>query len=133
MAAAANGPLPPYASTTDYYAMEKGAIRKLGEPQAEAELPPTKDGFYPYLAPQAVEHELPGAAPQNEPQLPYNPHVYKRNHPEAGPSGGGGLREIDEQKFLLSSEVLNMRAQKVKKRGDDESEGEEYDLGERRR
>ncbi|KAK1756275.1 hypothetical protein QBC47DRAFT_184000 [Echria macrotheca] len=130
MTASAMGPLPPYASTADFYAMEKGAIRKLAEPQAEAELPPTKDGFYNYGA-HVVEHELPGTAAQNEPQLPYQSQQYKRNHPEAGPSGAGGRREIDEQKFLLSSELLSMRAQKAKKRSEDE-DVEEYDLGERR-
>jgi len=141
MGSSAMGPLPPYASSADFFAMEKGAIRKLAEPQAEAELPPTKDGFYHYTS-DIVEHELPGAAKHNEPQLPYHPHPYKR-HPEAGPSNatgtvggsaGGGLREIDEQKFLLLPEISNLRAQKKKsRRGDVADEEEEYDLGERHR
>ncbi|KAK0710867.1 hypothetical protein B0H67DRAFT_601735 [Lasiosphaeris hirsuta] len=125
MSPSSHGPLPPYASTADFFAMEKGAIRKLAEPQAEAELPPTKDGFYHYAS-DFVEYELPGAAPQNEPQLPYHLGQYRRQNAEAGPCGpgtsasggggpsGGGLREIDEQKFLLEGEVLRMRAQKVR-------------------
>ncbi|KAK1834629.1 hypothetical protein QBC39DRAFT_343568 [Podospora conica] len=46
MTHSAMGPLPPYASAADFYSMEKGAIRKLAEPRAEAEQPPTKDGYY---------------------------------------------------------------------------------------
>jgi hypothetical protein len=123
--------------------MEKGAIRKLAEPQAQAELPPTKDGYYHGYTSDIVEYsELPGGAPNNEPQLPYHPHNYKK-HPEAGPSSGpangngGGpsrLREIDEQKFLLLPEISNLRAQKKKtqKIQPEEDEDEEYDLGERR-
>ncbi|KAK3369205.1 hypothetical protein B0T24DRAFT_650913 [Lasiosphaeria ovina] len=132
-------PLPPYASSKDFDAMEKGAIRKLAEPQAEAELPPTKDGFY-HDGSEIVEYELPGAAPQHEPQLPFRPY---RTHPHAGPSGGGygggygggggggGRREIDEQKFLLSDvEISRMRAQKMKVRAAAAAQ-ESYDLGER--
>lgn len=131
------GPLPPYASTADFEAMEKGAVRKLAEPQAEAELPPTKDGFYHYTS-DTVEYELPGAAPQKEPQLPFNPY---KAHAQAGPSGGRH-REIDEQKFLLSdAEITKMRAEKAKARAaaaaaaakqhqqQEEEEEESYDLG----
>jgi len=154
MAPSAMGPLPPYASSLEYIAMEKGAIRKLAEPQAQAELPPTKDGYYHGYTSDIVEYsELPGAARNNEPQLPYHPHPYKR-HPEAGLSssggapigsgsgsgsgnngGGGGLREIDEQKFLLLPEISNLRAQKKKaqRRDQEEDEEDEYDLGEPRR
>ncbi|KAK0645841.1 hypothetical protein B0T16DRAFT_457832 [Cercophora newfieldiana] len=145
MAPSAMGPLPPYASSAEYIAMEKGAIRKLATPEAQ-ELPPTKDGYYPVYNSDIVEYsELPGAARHNEPQLPYHPHPYKRR-PEAGPSngvggasgsgtGGGGLREIDEQKFLLLPEITNLRAQKKKTqpRNQEEDEDEEYDLGEPRR
>ncbi|KAK0630845.1 hypothetical protein B0T17DRAFT_590236 [Bombardia bombarda] len=120
------GPLPPYASMDDFNAMEKGAIRKLAEPQAQAELPPTKDGFYHYAS-DFVEYELPGAAPEHEPQLPFQPHPYKR-HPTAGPSGGNGWREIDEQKFLLSDvEMAKLREQKMKVRA--AMKEESYNLG----
>ncbi|KAK4448625.1 hypothetical protein QBC34DRAFT_426372 [Podospora aff. communis PSN243] len=145
MAPSAMGPLPPYASSAEYIAMEKGAIRKLETPQAQAELPPTKDGYYHGYTSDIVEYsELPGATRHNEPQLPHHIHPYKR-HPEAGPSsgvglagpsgsGGMGLREIDEQKFLLLPEISNLRAQKKKQqRRDSEEEDEEYDLGESRR
>jgi hypothetical protein len=116
--------LPPYASSADFFAMEKGAIRKLEEPQAQAELPPTKDGFYHYGT-DIVEYELQGAAPQHEPQYPHN--LYK-NHPQAGPSGSS-LRNIDEQKFLLSDvEISKMREQKAKIRA--AMAQESYDLGE---
>lgn len=98
-------PLPPYASTADFYAMEKGAIRKMTEPMAQAELPPTKDGFYHY-GDHSNEYELPGAEPQKEPQLPYQPY---RNYPD------GRGREVDEQKFLLSDvEISRMRQLKAK-------------------
>ncbi|SPQ22694.1 1f63a052-6d10-4683-8f1f-1aaab1b27c66 [Thermothielavioides terrestris] len=140
------GPLPPYASSEEFEAMEKGAVRKLAEPQAEAELPPTKDGFYHYTS-DTVEYELPGAAPQHEPQLPFRPYL-QHAHAQAGPSssggGGGGRtnRVIDEQKFLLSdAEISRMRAEKAA-RGDtaaapavramEEEEGESYDLGDAR-
>ncbi|KAK0718413.1 hypothetical protein B0T26DRAFT_646364 [Lasiosphaeria miniovina] len=127
-------PLPPYASSKDFDAMEKGAIRKLAEPQAEAELPPTKDGFY-HDGSEIVEYELPGAAPQHEPQLPFRP--YRTAGPSGGSygsgysGGGGGRREIDEQKFLLSDiEISRMRAQKMKVRAAAAAQ-ESYDLGER--
>ncbi len=101
------GPLPPYASTADFYAMEKGAIRKMAEPQAQAELPPTKDGYY-HDRVDVNEFELPGAAPQREPQLPFNPFRSQQQ-------GTGGFREIDEQKFLLDdAEMAHLRAQKQK-------------------
>ncbi|KAL2263337.1 hypothetical protein VTK26DRAFT_7217 [Humicola hyalothermophila] len=140
---AAMGPLPPYASTEEFEAMEKGAVRKLAEPQAEAELPPTKDGFYHYTS-DVVEHELPGAAPQNEPQLPFRP--YKVHLQQAGGSsaagaggviGGRNIREIDEQKFLLDdAEIVKLREEKAKARAAAAArqpvvkEEEEYDLGE---
>ncbi|KAK3332548.1 hypothetical protein B0T19DRAFT_482805 [Cercophora scortea] len=135
MLPASQGPLPPYASTADFYAMEKGAIRKLTEPEAH-ELPPTKDGFYHYQS-DIVEYELPGAAPQHEPQLPYHPY---KNFVAAGPSGGGnGWRDIDEQKFLLSDllsdvEMAKLRSQKAKQKAEREkakaeaeARGEVYD------
>ncbi|GAB1320068.1 hypothetical protein MFIFM68171_10278 [Madurella fahalii] len=122
------GPLPPYVSTADFEAMEKGAVRKLAEPQAQAELPPTKEGFYPYMS-DIVAFELSGAAPQNEPQLPYHPY---KPYLQAGPSGRH--REIDEQKFLLSDvEITKMRAEKAKARATAaaaKTEEESYDLGE---
>lgn len=119
---AAMGPLPPYASTEDFEAMEKGAVRKLPEP-ALAELPPTKDGFYHYTS-HVPEYELPGAAPQHEPQLPFDPY---KVHPQTGFSGGGRTREIDEQKFLLSDvEISKMKAKARAARVKEES----YDLGE---
>ncbi|KAK3995971.1 hypothetical protein QBC44DRAFT_355932 [Cladorrhinum sp. PSN332] len=143
------GPLPPYASTADFEAMEKGAVRKLAEPQAEAELPPTKDGFYHgYGAPDVIEYELPGAAPQNEPQLPF--HIYK---PQARPPGAasssgngngnvGGYMEIEEQKFLLDDllsveDIRKLKEEKARQKEKRETEmrearerGEEYDFGE---
>jgi hypothetical protein len=124
------GPLPPYASTEDFEAMEKGAVRKLAEPQAEAELPPTKDGFY-HSTYDIVEYELPGAAPGSEPQLPFRP--YQPQHAQAGPSSGGrNNREIDEQKFLLSdAEISRMKARaRATASRTTHQEGESYDLGE---
>ncbi|KAK4459140.1 hypothetical protein QBC42DRAFT_275105 [Cladorrhinum samala] len=136
------GPLPPYASTADFEAMEKGAVRKLAEPQAEAELPPTKDGFYHGYgaALDVIEYELPGAAPQNEPQLPFQ--TYKP-HPSGNSSGNvGGYREVDEQKFLLSDllneeDIRRLKEEKAKQKAERErrakearERGEEFDLGE---
>lgn len=124
------GPLPPYASTEDFEAMEKGAVRKLAEPQAEAELPPTKDGFY-HSTYDIVEYELPGAAPGSEPQLPFRP--YQPQQSQAGPSGGGrNNREIDEQKFLLSdAEISAMKARaRATASKTARQEGESHDLGE---
>ncbi|KAK3368246.1 hypothetical protein B0H63DRAFT_403532 [Podospora didyma] len=131
------GPLPPYASEADFNAMKNGAVRTLAAPQAEAELPPTKDGFYHYST-DIVEYELPGASPEHEPQLPFHPY---KTHPQAGPSGGGGggLRDIDEQKFLLSDvEMASLREQKMKIRAAAAAAAaakpethESYDLGER--
>lgn len=145
---AAMGPLPPYASTEDFEAMEKGAVRKLAEPQADAELPPTKDGFYHYTS-DVVEYELPGAAPQHAPQLPFKPYKMHQQQQGGGSSsglGGGGTgagagwtnREIDEQKFLLDDvEIARMREQKAKARAARAArppppvvEEESYDLGE---
>lgn len=137
------GPLPPYASTADFEAMEKGAVRKLAEPQAEAELPPTKDGFYHGYgaAPDVIEYELPGAAPQNEPQFPFQPY---KPHPAGNSSGNvGGYREIDEQKFLLSDllneeDIRKLKEEKAKQKAERERKAkearergeEEVDLGE---
>ncbi|KAH6849686.1 hypothetical protein B0I37DRAFT_93798 [Chaetomium sp. MPI-CAGE-AT-0009] len=144
LGASSMGPLPPYATTEDFEAMEKGAVRKLAEPQAQAELPPTKDGFYHYTS-DIVEYELPGAAPQHAPQLPfrpYQPHGAYNGGASGSGSGGphhGQGREIDEQKFLLDDvEIMRMRAAKAKakaasvKRESKEGErgAEEYDLGE---
>lgn len=152
LGASSMGPLPPYATTEDFEAMEKGAVRQLKPPQAEAELPPTKDGFYHYTS-DVVEYELPGAAPQHEPQLPFRPYqpYQPQGHAQAGGAGGPGRgREIDEQKFLLDDvEVMRMRAEKAriraanvaaaeaaaaaattKGRKDGNGEVEEYDLGE---
>jgi len=128
------GPLPPYASTEDFYAMEKGAIRKLEEPEAH-ELPPTKDGFYHYAS-DVVEYELPGSSIQQEPQLPYDPYRQRIADGDAGPSNGrsGGWRDIDEQKFLLSDvEMAKLRAEKVKARAKmaaEQKEPESYKLEE---
>ncbi|KAK5663871.1 hypothetical protein OQA88_77 [Cercophora sp. LCS_1] len=133
MAASTMGPLPPYETADRYRLWEEGAIKTLEEPQAEAELPPTKDGFYHGYGSDVVEYELPGTAAQSQPQLPHNPHgeTYKRHAEARGPRGPG---EIDEQKFLLLPEMMNLRAQKVKKKQTrDEGQGEEYDLGERSR
>ncbi|KAL2270478.1 hypothetical protein VTJ83DRAFT_2662 [Remersonia thermophila] len=128
------GPLPPYATTEDFEAMEKGAVRKLAEPQAEAELPPTKDGFYHYST-DIVEYELPGATPNHAPQLPFKP--YKRlmeaqngagpsssgsssSSPGNGPGsarqpGGRSALEVDEQKFLLDDvEMRRLREEKAR-------------------
>ncbi|KAK4123310.1 hypothetical protein N657DRAFT_620066 [Parathielavia appendiculata] len=135
------GPLPPYASSEDFEAMEKGAVRKLAEPQAEAELPPTKDGFYHYTS-DVVEYELPGAAPQRGPQLPFRPYEQRaaaaakaQAQVISGGSGGSGLgvagrrgggggggmlvgrggRDIDEQKVLLDDEDMKwMKAEKAR-------------------
>jgi hypothetical protein len=85
--------------------MEKGAIRKLGEPSAQAELPPTKDGYY-HFGDHGTEYELQGAAPEREQQLPHQPY---RNQT----AGLGRTREVDEQKFLLDdAEMSYMREQK---------------------
>ncbi|KAH8902584.1 hypothetical protein BR93DRAFT_868656, partial [Coniochaeta sp. PMI_546] len=102
-------PLPPYASTEDFYAMEKGAIRKMQEPAAQAELPPTKDGYY-HFGDHGNEYELQGAAPQNEQQHPHQPY---RNQA----LGPGRAREVDEQKFLLSDvEMAQLKQQKARVR-----------------
>ncbi|KAK3504810.1 hypothetical protein B0T13DRAFT_454278 [Neurospora crassa] len=100
-----NGPLPPYASTEEYAAMESGAIRKLEEPRAHAELPPTKDGYY-HATWDVVEHELPGDGYQRDPL-----------YPQASASGRG--RDIDEQKFLLDDvEMAHLKAQKERIRAE---------------
>ncbi|KAM7195702.1 hypothetical protein V8F33_006551 [Rhypophila sp. PSN 637] len=117
MAASTMGPLPPYATSEEFDAMEKGAVRKLPEPEAY-ELPPTKDGFYSN-GNDIVEYELPGSAPQSEPQLPYDPYRQRLADSDAGPSNGrsGGWRDIDEQKFLLSdADMAKLREEKVRQR-----------------
>ncbi|KAK3954170.1 hypothetical protein QBC32DRAFT_337099 [Pseudoneurospora amorphoporcata] len=102
-----NGPLPPYATTEEYAAMESGAIRKLEEPRAHAELPPTKDGYY-HSTYAIVEHELPGNAYQRDPLYPHG-----------GPSASGRGRDIDEQKFLLDDvEMAHLKAQKERIRAE---------------
>ncbi|KAK4106197.1 hypothetical protein N658DRAFT_563118 [Parathielavia hyrcaniae] len=145
------GPLPPYASSEDFEAMEKGAVRKLAEPQAQAELPPTKDGFYHYTS-DVVEYELPGAAPERGPQLPFRPYEQRAARAQVvgeGGSGGFGMmgagrggRDLDEQKVLLDDEEVKwMKAEKARIRAaaaaaEGEAataakgwQGEEYDLG----
>ncbi|KAM7186909.1 hypothetical protein V8F20_011190 [Naviculisporaceae sp. PSN 640] len=123
MAASTMGPLPPYATSREFDAMNKGAIQKLPEPEAH-ELPPTKDGFYAEYH-DVVEYELPGSAPQDEPQLPHDPYRQRAavadSSGEAGPSNPSarsrGWREIDEQKFLLSDvEMAKLREEKVRQR-----------------
>ncbi|KAK3391811.1 hypothetical protein B0T20DRAFT_384035 [Sordaria brevicollis] len=123
-----NGPLPPYASTEEYAAMESGAIRKLEEPRAHAELPPTKDGYY-HSTYDIVEHELPGNAYQRDPLYPH-----------AGPSALGRGRDIDEQKFLLDDvEMAHLKAQKERIRAEmkkkqkqketyEDDQGQDHDL-----
>ena len=110
------GPLPPYATTEDWEAMEKGAVRKLAEPLAQAELPPTKDGFYHYSS-DVVEYELPvpeGSGSHNRGGGYHQQHGYGQGW------GGGGFpraagREIDEQKFLLDDEGMRvLREQKAR-------------------
>ncbi|KAL2164029.1 hypothetical protein VTH06DRAFT_3243 [Thermothelomyces fergusii] len=121
------GPLPPYASTEEFEAMEKGAVRKLAEPRADAELPPTKDGFYHYTT-DTVEYELPGAAPQHEPQLPFRPYQqHLQHHLQYGCAPGGPPRppEIEEQKFLLDDvELLREKARGKARAGDASAAGE---------
>jgi hypothetical protein len=75
--------------------MEKGAIRKLSEPAAEAELPPTKDGYY-HMG-DVNEVELSG-----QPRMPF------RRYDALG-------RELDEQKFLLDDlEMSRIRREKMR-------------------
>jgi hypothetical protein len=152
------GPLPPYATPDEFAAMEKGAVRKLEEPKAEAELPPTKDGFYHEYAPDVVEYELPGAAPNNEPQLPFKPYqglmggAVGESSSSDGRTGQVGPRgksplEVDEQKFLLDDEEMRklreekarlralMQQQQAQQQANEErrkgrrGQVEEYDLG----
>jgi hypothetical protein len=83
--------------------MEKGAIRKLDEPKATAELPPTKDGYY-QDGDRTDEYELQGTGPRGEPQRPHQV---------------GIGRNMDEQKFLLSGEdVSKWKEMKAKKRAE---------------
>jgi hypothetical protein len=96
-------PLPPYASAADFFAMEKGAIRKLAEPTAQAELPPTKDGYY-HFGDALNEHELPAAGPHGDPHLAHQPYRFMPD---------GRMREVDEQKFLLSDVEIKMLKQKA--------------------
>lgn len=114
-------PLPPYASTAEFYAMEKGAIRKLREPAAQAELPPTKDGYY-HFGDHGTEYELQGAAPQNEQLHPHQPY---RNQT----AGLGRAREVDEQKFLLDdAEMEYLKAQKARIRAARQEGGETFEM-----
>jgi hypothetical protein len=99
-------PLPPYASAADYYAMENGAIRKLDEPKATAELPPTKDGYYQY-GDRTDEYELQGTGLRGEPQRPHRV---------------GRGRDMDEQKFLLGDEDMSkLKEMKARKRAEADS------------
>ncbi len=156
------GPLPPYASTEDFEAMEKGAVRKLAAPLAQAELPPTKDGFYHYTS-DVVEYELPGSSGVG-PNGEGNINGVNGGERDMGVGrrymGVGAGREIDEQKVLLVDdgeirrlveEKRRMRERALQaeverlQRGDGEGRysreggyggegsGEEYDLGEVRR
>jgi len=129
------GGLPPYASSEEFSAMEKGAVRRMEEP-TEIELPPTKDGYYPHTT-DIVEYELQGApTPRPQRSVP----VYKP-HAQGGPSNAF----IDEQKVLLSdmfseADLASFREQKAKARRDREAAaaaasssrgaGESYDLSE---
>jgi hypothetical protein len=100
--------------------MEKGAIRKIQEPTAQAELPPTKDGYY-HFGDHGTEYELPGAAPQNAQHHPHQPF-------RSQPDGRGRGREVDEQKFLLSDvEIARMRQQKAAKKAAQPA-GESYEM-----
>ncbi len=120
------GPLPPYATTEDWEAMEKGAVRKLAEPMAQAELPPTKDGFYHYSS-DVVEYELPVPEGSGNNR---NHHQHQHGYGQGGIGGMGAQagqnwggaggyrpgREIDEQKFLLDDEgeMRALREQKAR-------------------
>ncbi|KAK0737129.1 hypothetical protein B0T21DRAFT_364512 [Apiosordaria backusii] len=133
------GGLPPYASTTDYEAMEKGAIRSLAEPQ-EAELPPTKDGYY-HDNYETTEYELPGAAPQNAPQLPFQVYQVQQDSGRGGRPGGRTQVVVDEQKVLMSDlfsdadmklfmeQKAAAKAKRLKEMEEAKARGEEYDLG----
>ena len=89
--------------------MSRGAVRTLELPrEVQAELPPTKDGYYHFLAPVALqqtgtgqeeEFELEGGwGPGKEPLFPFRPW-------EAGRRGRRGMGSEDvwmeEQKVLL--------------------------------
>ncbi|KAL1852505.1 hypothetical protein VTK73DRAFT_9179 [Phialemonium thermophilum] len=96
--------LPPYASPADLSTMTQGAIRPMPPPPpATAELPPTKDGYYPLAYDGSDEHELPGAAPQREPQLPHRLYGYQEPWSQLGDRGStrARRREVEEQKVLL--------------------------------
>ncbi|KAK3899615.1 hypothetical protein C8A05DRAFT_17970 [Staphylotrichum tortipilum] len=121
------GPLPPYASTEDFEAMEKGAVRKLAAPLAQAELPPTKDGFYHYTS-DVVEYELPGsgAGSGSGGNIGGSGGSGERDLGAGGRgrmyqpflAGGGAGREIDEQKVLLldDGEIARLKAEKKRAR-----------------
>lgn len=99
-------PLPPYASETDYHAMQKGAIRRLDEPKAAAELPPTKDGYY-QDSDRTYEYELQGTGLGGEPQRPHNV---------------GIGRDMIEQKFLLGdADMSKLKEMKATKRAEADS------------
>ncbi|KAK4179017.1 hypothetical protein QBC36DRAFT_323426 [Triangularia setosa] len=134
------GGLPPYASATEYEAMEKGAIRNLPEPQAGVELPPTKDGYY-HDNYETIEYELPGAAPQNAPQLPFQVYQVQQDSGRGGRPGGRTQVVVDEQKVLMSDlfsdadmklfmeQKAAAKAKRLKEMEEAKARGEEYDLG----
>lgn len=111
LGAALETPLPPpYAyPTSDFYAIEKKKGAAVGAAAAaQAELPPTKDGYY-HFGDRGTEYELPGAAvaPRNEQLRPHRPFA-------AGPGRAAG-RDVDEQKVLLDDgEVAYLKAQKAR-------------------
>ncbi|KAK0666208.1 hypothetical protein QBC41DRAFT_326401 [Cercophora samala] len=139
-AASPVGGLPPYASEIEFQAMTKGAIRNLPEPQAGAELPPTKDGYYPEFH-ATTQYELPGAAPQDAPQLPFQVYSVQQDSGRAGRPGGRTQMVVDEQKVLMSDlfsdadmklfmeQKAAAKAKRLKEMEEAKARGEEYDLG----
>lgn len=132
MTSSAMGPLPPYASTDHFNLMEMGAIRKLAEPKAEAELPPTKDGYYHGYGyglggSELVEYELQGGSSGGGVPQAAHRRDAGGNRMEGGGGamgatlgaprggGGGGFREIDDCKFLLSPELVLLKGEKMKR------------------
>ncbi|KAK4201870.1 hypothetical protein QBC40DRAFT_277343 [Triangularia verruculosa] len=135
------GGLPPYASVTEWEAMEKGAIRNMAEPQAEAELPPTKDGYY-HDHEAATEYELPGAAVENAPQLPFQAYRIQQDSNGGGRPGGRTEVVVNEQKVLMTDALFSdadmklfmeqkaaAKAKRLKEMEEAKARGEEYDLG----
>ncbi|KAK4667994.1 uncharacterized protein QC764_702850 [Podospora pseudoanserina] len=102
------GGLPPYASQIEFEAMTKGAIRNMPEPQAGAELPPTKDGYYPEFHPM-TQVELPGEAPQ----LPFQVYSVQQQDSSSGRrgagagAGAGAGMVVAEQKVLISADLFS--------------------------